>query len=83
MQQLAGVVLGQAFPSFLAKCGFYTFYFFMGMNVLLCAMIYFFYLYSNGQSTREVKQRRKDLSISYNPIDKTLCIISLLAIKDG
>jgi len=49
-QQVAGIVLGQAFPSFLAKCNFYTFYFFMGINILLGIMIYFFFPETKGVS---------------------------------
>jgi len=36
--------------SFLAKCNFYTFYFFMGINILLGIMIYFFFPETKGVS---------------------------------
>lgn len=49
-QQVAGIVLGQAFPSFLAKAKFYTFYFFMGMNFLLAVFTYFFICETKGIS---------------------------------
>lgn len=34
-QSLASTILNQFFPEFLDKCGFYTFFFFVGINTLL------------------------------------------------
>ena len=41
MQNVANAVFQQAFPVFLDKCGFYAFYFFAGINLLLAAFVYF------------------------------------------
>lgn len=40
-QNVANVVLNQCFPLFLSKSGFYTFYFFAGMNLLLVTFVIF------------------------------------------
>jgi hypothetical protein len=34
-QQIVNLILNQFFPLFLAKCGFYTFFFFAGLNIFL------------------------------------------------
>lgn len=34
-QSIASTILNQFFPTFLQNCGFYTFYFFFGINVLM------------------------------------------------
>lgn len=47
-QQLANIVLGQAFPSFLAAADFYTFYFFMGCNMVMMAVAWFFVVETKG-----------------------------------
>jgi len=41
MQNVANSILQQFFPTFLANCGFYTFYFFAGINVLLALFVWF------------------------------------------
>jgi len=42
MQNVANSILQQFFPTFLKNCGFYTFYFFAGINVLLALFVFFF-----------------------------------------
>ncbi|KAJ5612231.1 MFS sugar transporter-like protein [Penicillium lagena] len=49
-QQVANIVLGQAYPSFLAAAGFYTFYFFMGCNLIMAAFCYLFIAETKGIS---------------------------------
>ena len=39
-QNVANAVFLQLFPRFLAKCGFYTFYFFMGVNICLAIFVW-------------------------------------------
>jgi len=41
MQNVANSILQQFFPTFLTNCGFYTFYFFAGINVLLALFVFF------------------------------------------
>ena len=41
-QNVANSIFQQFFPTFLANCGFYTFYFFAGINLLLAAFVWFF-----------------------------------------
>lgn len=47
-QQVAGIILGQAFPSFLEAAGFYTFYFFLGTNLFLASFTWFFIKETKG-----------------------------------
>jgi len=42
MQNVANSILQQFFPTFLNNCGFYAFYFFAGINLLLAAFVFFF-----------------------------------------
>lgn len=49
-QQLANVVLGQAFPELFAAASFYSFYFFMGCNILIAVFCYFFIRETKGVS---------------------------------
>jgi MFS family permease len=39
-QSLASTILNQFFPQFLKDCGFYTFFFFVGVNAALCASVF-------------------------------------------
>ena len=39
-QNVANAVFQQLFPKFLSKCGFYTFYFFMGVNAFLAVFVW-------------------------------------------
>jgi len=41
MQNVANSILQQFFPTFLNNCGFYTFFFFAGINVLLAIFVFF------------------------------------------
>lgn len=41
-QNIANSVFQQFFPRFLDKCGWYAFYFFAGINLLLAAFVFFF-----------------------------------------
>ena len=41
-QNVANAILQQFFPIFLKNCGFYAFYMFAGINLLLAAFVYFF-----------------------------------------
>ncbi|WAO94459.1 Hypothetical protein NCS54_01204300 [Fusarium falciforme] len=41
-QSIASTILNQFFPSFLKNCGFYTFFFFVGVNALLVIGVFFF-----------------------------------------
>lgn len=40
-QNIANAILQQFFPTFLKNCGFYTFYFFAGVNLLLAVFVFF------------------------------------------
>jgi len=42
MQNVANTIFQQFFPTFLAKCGFYTFFFFAGINICLALFVFFF-----------------------------------------
>jgi hypothetical protein len=46
--------LGVAFPTFLARAGFYAFYFFMGINVLNFVWVYFLLPETKGLSLEEM-----------------------------
>jgi hypothetical protein len=39
-QSIASTILNQFFPNFLANCGFYTFFFFVGVNALLVVGVF-------------------------------------------
>ena len=39
-QNVANAIFQQLFPKFLSKCGFYTFYFFMGVNAFLAVFVW-------------------------------------------
>lgn len=41
-QNVCNSIFQQFFPTFLANCGFYTFYFFAGINLLLAVFVWFF-----------------------------------------
>ena len=43
-QNVANSIFQQFFPTFLANCGFYTFYFFAGIDILLAAFVWFLYV---------------------------------------
>jgi hypothetical protein len=40
-QNVANLIVQQFFPTFLNNCGFYAFYMFAGINVLLAAFVWF------------------------------------------
>jgi len=40
-QNIANAIVQQFFPTFLNNCGFYAFYFFAGINILLAVFVYF------------------------------------------
>jgi len=42
MQNVANAIFQQFFPTFLKKKGFNTFWFFMAINIVLAAFVYFF-----------------------------------------
>jgi len=83
-QNIANAIVQQFFPTFLANCGFYAFYMFAGINVLLAVFVYFVV-----PETRKVKLEEIDAlfggsnhvsggaelakggSVSYNDEDKT------------
>lgn len=44
------IIIGQAFPSFLKRAGFFAFYFFMGINFILAIIVYFFVPETKGVS---------------------------------
>ncbi|KAI5288365.1 hypothetical protein KEM54_005266 [Ascosphaera aggregata] len=41
-QNVVNAIMQQFFPTFLDNCGFYAFYFFAGMNVIMTLFVYFF-----------------------------------------
>ena len=41
-QNIANAIVQQFFPTFLKNCGFYAFYMFAGINILLALFVYFF-----------------------------------------
>lgn len=55
-QNVANAIVQQFFPTFLAKCGFYAFYMFAGINVLLAIFVYFLV-----PETRKVKLEEIDV----------------------
>jgi len=54
-QNVAQAIVGQFFPTFLNNCGFYAFYMFAGINVLLAIFVYFIV-----PETRKVKLEEMD-----------------------
>jgi len=54
-QNIAQAIVGQFFPTFLKNCGFYAFYMFAGINVLLAIFVYFIV-----PETRKVKLEEMD-----------------------
>jgi hypothetical protein len=42
VQNVANAIFQQFFPIFLNNCGFYAFYMFAGINLLLAAFVFFF-----------------------------------------
>lgn len=49
-QGIAQIILAQAFPPLLLAAGFYTFYFFMGVNLILAVFVWFFIPETRGVS---------------------------------
>lgn len=41
-QNIANAIVQQFFPTFLDNCGFFAFYFFSGINILLALFVWFF-----------------------------------------
>lgn len=60
-QNVANLVVNQFFPIFLTKCGFYAFYMFAGINILLAAFVFFFI-----PETRRVKLEEIDVLFGGN-----------------
>lgn len=54
VQNVANAILQQAFPEFLAKCGFYTFFFFFGFNTFLALFCWFLVPETKGVSLEEI-----------------------------
>ncbi|KAJ0426795.1 general substrate transporter [Aspergillus carlsbadensis] len=53
-QSVASTILNQFFPNFLANCGFYTFFFFVGVNALLVLGVFFFLPETKGIPLEEI-----------------------------
>jgi MFS family permease len=53
-QSIAGVVMGQAFPSMFANMGFKSFYVWMGVNILLVIAVYFWFPETKGVPLEEM-----------------------------
>jgi hypothetical protein len=53
-QNVVNTIVQQFFPTFLNNCGFYTFYFFAGINVLLAAFVWFFIPETKKVSLEEI-----------------------------
>ncbi|ORY93328.1 general substrate transporter [Syncephalastrum racemosum] len=53
-QNLANVVMAQAFPPMFVAMGFYSFYVWMGVNFVLVIIVYFFYPETKGVSLEEM-----------------------------
>lgn len=72
-QNVANAILQQFFPTFLANCGFYTFYFFAGINMLLAVFVFFFV-----PETRKVKLEEIDtLFGGANHVEKGATILGI------
>ncbi|KAI0081568.1 putative MFS sugar transporter [Panus rudis PR-1116 ss-1] len=53
-QNVANAILQQAFPAFLNKCGFYTFFFFMGFNIFLAIFCWWLLPETKGVSLEDI-----------------------------
>jgi Sugar (and other) transporter len=53
-QNVANTIFNQFFPTFLNKDGFYAFYFFAGINLLLAAFVFFFVPETKHVSLEEI-----------------------------
>ncbi|KAL0088643.1 sugar transporter [Phycomyces blakesleeanus] len=53
-QSVGGLVMGQAFPSMFTTMGFYSFYVWMGVNLLLVVLIFLFYPETKGVPLEEM-----------------------------
>ncbi|EWY85677.1 hypothetical protein FOXG_11758 [Fusarium oxysporum f. sp. lycopersici 4287] len=53
-QSVASTILNQFFPTFLKNCGFYTFFFFVGVNALLLVGVFFFLPETKGVPLEEI-----------------------------
>lgn len=53
-QHVCSAIVSQFFPLFLQNCGFYTFFFFAGVNALLCLFTIFFIPESKGVPLEEM-----------------------------
>lgn len=72
-QNIANAILQQFFPTFLANCGWYTFYFFAGINLLLAIFVFFLV-----PETRKVKLEEIDtLFGGANHVEKGATILGI------
>lgn len=55
-QSVISTILNQFFPTFLAKCGFYTFFFFFGTNALLTVGVIFFLPETKGVALEDIDE---------------------------
>ena len=53
-QNVANAIVQQFFPTFLDNCGFYAFYMFAGINVLLALFVWFFIPETKKVSLEEI-----------------------------
>lgn len=53
-QNIANSIVQQFFPTFLNNCGFYAFYMFAGINLLLAAFVWFFIPETKKVSLEEI-----------------------------